>query len=66
MLTDINGAMLARGRDRMVDAGRLVPAVQCDAEKLPFPDAHFDCVSIAFGLRNVTRKERRSPRCAAC
>ena len=57
VLTDINGAMLARGRDRMVNTGRLVPAVQCDAEKLPFADAHFDCVSIAFGLRNVTHKE---------
>jgi demethylmenaquinone methyltransferase/2-methoxy-6-polyprenyl-1,4-benzoquinol methylase len=57
VLTDINAAMLAAGRDRLVNAGRLVPAVQCDAEMLPFPDAHFDCVSIAFGLRNVTRKE---------
>jgi len=57
VLTDINGAMLAVGRDRLLDAGRVVPAVQCDAEKLPFPDGHFDCVSIAFGLRNVTRKE---------
>jgi demethylmenaquinone methyltransferase / 2-methoxy-6-polyprenyl-1,4-benzoquinol methylase len=57
VLTDINGAMLARGRDRMVDTGRLVPAVQCDAEKLPFRANHFDCVSIAFGLRNVTHKE---------
>ena len=58
VLTDINDAMLARGRDRLVNAGRLVPAVQCDAEKLPFADGHFDCVSIAFGLRNVTRKEQ--------
>ena len=57
VLTDINGAMLASGRDRLLNAGRFVPAVQCDAEKLPFPGAHFDCVSIAFGLRNVTRKE---------
>ena len=57
VLTDINGAMLASGRDRLLNAGRFVPAVQCDAEKLPFPDAHFDCVGIAFGLRNVTRKE---------
>jgi demethylmenaquinone methyltransferase/2-methoxy-6-polyprenyl-1,4-benzoquinol methylase len=57
VLTDINGVMLASGRDRLLNAGRFVPAVQCDAEKLPFPDAHFDCVSIAFGLRNVTRKE---------
>jgi demethylmenaquinone methyltransferase/2-methoxy-6-polyprenyl-1,4-benzoquinol methylase len=57
VLTDINGAMLALGRDRMVDEGRLVPAVQCDAEKLPFGDGLFDCVSIAFGLRNVTHKD---------
>jgi demethylmenaquinone methyltransferase/2-methoxy-6-polyprenyl-1,4-benzoquinol methylase len=57
VLTDINGAMLARGRDRMVDEGRIVPAVQCDAEKLPFASGWFDCVSIAFGLRNVTHKE---------
>jgi len=56
LMTDINGAMLARGRDRTLDAGRLLPAVQCDAERLPFPDAHFDCVSVAFGLRNMTRK----------
>jgi demethylmenaquinone methyltransferase/2-methoxy-6-polyprenyl-1,4-benzoquinol methylase len=49
--------MLARGRDRMVDEGRIVPAVQCDAEKLPFASGWFDCVSIAFGLRNVTHKE---------
>jgi demethylmenaquinone methyltransferase/2-methoxy-6-polyprenyl-1,4-benzoquinol methylase len=57
VLTDINDAMLKAGRDRLLDAGRLLPVVQCDAEKLPFPEAHFDCVSIAFGLRNVTRKE---------
>jgi demethylmenaquinone methyltransferase/2-methoxy-6-polyprenyl-1,4-benzoquinol methylase len=57
VLTDINGAMLKAGRDRLLNAGHFVPAVQCDAEKLPFPDAHFDCVSIAFGLRNVTHKE---------
>lgn len=57
VLTDINGAMLEAGRDRVLDAGHILPVVQCDAEKLPFPDAHFDCVSIAFGLRNVSRKE---------
>ena len=57
VLTDINRSMLAVGRDRFVNAGRLVPAVQCDAEKLPFVGGRFDCVSIAFGLRNVTRKE---------
>jgi demethylmenaquinone methyltransferase/2-methoxy-6-polyprenyl-1,4-benzoquinol methylase len=58
VLTDINPAMLVRGRDRMLDAGMPSPAVQCDAEKLPFADAHFDCVSVAFGLRNMTRKDR--------
>jgi demethylmenaquinone methyltransferase/2-methoxy-6-polyprenyl-1,4-benzoquinol methylase len=57
VLTDINGTMLGAGRDRLVNAGLLLPVVQCDAEKLPFPDAHFDCVSIGFGLRNVTRKD---------
>src|SRR5437867_1288485 len=57
VLTDINGAMLAVGRDRMINEGRLLPAVQCNAEALPFPARSFDCVSIGFGLRNVTRKE---------
>ena len=57
VLTDINGAMLERGRDRLLNAGLLVPTVQCDAEKLPFVDGRFDCVGIAFGLRNVTHKE---------
>ncbi len=57
VLTDINGAMLACGRDRLLDGGCVVPVVQCDAEKLPFPGGHFDVVSIGFGLRNVTHKE---------
>lgn len=57
VLTDINPAMLAAGRDRLLNAGRRVPAVQCDAERLPFASARFDCVSIAFGLRNLTHKE---------
>jgi demethylmenaquinone methyltransferase/2-methoxy-6-polyprenyl-1,4-benzoquinol methylase len=56
VLTDINANMLSRGRDRLVDAGRVVPAVRCDAEKLPFIGGHFDCACIGFGLRNVTRK----------
>lgn len=56
-LTDINNAMLSRGRDRLTDAGFMVPATQCDAEKLPFPDDWFDCVTVAFGLRNMTHKE---------
>jgi demethylmenaquinone methyltransferase/2-methoxy-6-polyprenyl-1,4-benzoquinol methylase len=57
-LSDINGPMLARGRDRMADAGRLAPAVRCDAERLPFAEASFDCVTVGFGLRNMTHKER--------
>ena len=56
-LTDINGAMLARGRDRLLDRGRVVPVVQCDAERLPFPDDYFDCAVVGFGLRNMTHKE---------
>ncbi|MDR2261011.1 MAG: bifunctional demethylmenaquinone methyltransferase/2-methoxy-6-polyprenyl-1,4-benzoquinol methylase UbiE [Azoarcus sp.] len=56
-LTDINHDMLTRGRDRLIDNGHTLPAVQCDAEKLPFPANSFDCVTIAFGLRNMTRKE---------
>lgn len=56
-MTDINGAMLARGRGRADDAGLLLPAIQCDAERLPFPDASFDCVTVGFGLRNMTHKE---------
>jgi demethylmenaquinone methyltransferase/2-methoxy-6-polyprenyl-1,4-benzoquinol methylase len=49
--------MLARGRDRLLDEGRVVPAVQCDAERLPFPAGRFDCVTVGFGLRNMTRKD---------
>ena len=56
--TDINGAMLAAGRDRLIDHGIMLPTVQCNAEALPFRARTFDCVSIGFGLRNVTRKER--------
>lgn len=56
--TDINGAMLTAGRDRLIDEGIVLPTVQCNAEALPFRARTFDCVSIAFGLRNVTHKER--------
>jgi demethylmenaquinone methyltransferase/2-methoxy-6-polyprenyl-1,4-benzoquinol methylase len=55
--TDVNGAMLAEGRDKLLDRGLALPTVQCNAEALPFADRTFDFVSIAFGLRNVTRKE---------
>ena len=58
ILSDINAAMLALGRDRMLDAGLTPPAVQCNAERLPFATDYFDCVSVAFGLRNMTHKER--------
>jgi demethylmenaquinone methyltransferase/2-methoxy-6-polyprenyl-1,4-benzoquinol methylase len=58
ILTDINASMLAVGRDRLIDDGVAVPALQCDAEKLPFPDQYFDCVIVAFGLRNMTHKDK--------
>ena len=57
VLTDINNAMLRVGRARLLDEGIATPTTQCDAEHLPFPDNYFDCVSIAFGLRNVTHKD---------
>ena len=58
VLTDINAAMLARGRDRLIDEGHAgnVACVQANAERLPFPDGSFDCITIGFGLRNVTDK----------
>ena len=55
--TDINEAMLRVGRDRLTDKGILLPTLVCDAEKLPFPDNHFNLVSVAFGLRNMTHKD---------
>jgi len=55
-LTDVNRAMLERGRDRLLDRGQPLPVVQCDAQALPFPSDYFDCVSVAFGLRNMTDK----------
>ena len=57
-LTDINPSMLAIGRDRLLDQGVLAPTVLCDAERLPFPDSYFDCACVAFGLRNMTHKDR--------
>ena len=56
--TDINEAMLRQGRDRLLDEGLVLPTVLCDAERLPLPDASFDLVSVAFGLRNMTHKEQ--------
>ena len=59
VLTDINGSMLARGRDRLIDDGQIgnMAFAQANAECLPFADESFDCVTIAFGLRNVTDKD---------
>ena len=57
ILTDVNPAMLRLGRDRSLDSGWMLPVALCDAEKLPFAPGHFDCVSVAFGLRNMTRKD---------
>ncbi len=57
VLTDINLAMLRVGRDRLLDEGLVLPTGVCDAEQLPFADGAFDLVSVAFGLRNMTRKE---------
>jgi demethylmenaquinone methyltransferase/2-methoxy-6-polyprenyl-1,4-benzoquinol methylase len=56
--TDINEAMLRQGRDRLIDEGVVLPTSICDAESLPFPTGSFDLVSVAFGLRNMTHKER--------
>ena len=57
-LTDINDSMLRVGRDRLIDKGVITPTAVCDAEQLPFPDAYFDRVTVAFGLRNMTHKDR--------
>jgi demethylmenaquinone methyltransferase / 2-methoxy-6-polyprenyl-1,4-benzoquinol methylase len=56
-LTDVNGAMLGVGRDRLLDAGLAAPILQCNAERLPLRSGSFDCVSVAFGLRNMTHKD---------
>jgi demethylmenaquinone methyltransferase/2-methoxy-6-polyprenyl-1,4-benzoquinol methylase len=56
--TDINEAMLHRGRDRLLDDGLVLPTALCDAEVLPFASDAFDLVSVAFGLRNMTHKDR--------
>ena len=55
--TDINEAMLREGRNRLIDAGVCLPTIVCDAERLPFAEASFDVVTVAFGLRNMTHKE---------
>jgi demethylmenaquinone methyltransferase/2-methoxy-6-polyprenyl-1,4-benzoquinol methylase len=60
IVTDINRAMLSVGRDRLINEGVVdnILYVQADAERLPFPDDYFDCITLAFGLRNVTRKDQ--------
>ena len=59
VLSDINNAMIRTGRARLLDRGIAgnVEYVQADAERLPFPDNSFDCITMAFGLRNVTHKQ---------
>jgi demethylmenaquinone methyltransferase/2-methoxy-6-polyprenyl-1,4-benzoquinol methylase len=59
VLADINDSMLTVGRDKLLDTGRIanIEFVQADAQYLPFPDDTFDCITIAFGLRNVTDKD---------
>jgi demethylmenaquinone methyltransferase/2-methoxy-6-polyprenyl-1,4-benzoquinol methylase len=56
--TDINEAMLQRGRDRLIDEGLVLPTAICDAETLPFRTGSFDLASVAFGLRNMTHKDK--------
>ena len=56
--TDINEAMLRQGRNRLIDEGLALPTLLCDGETLPFATATFDLVSVAFGLRNMTHKEK--------
>ena len=56
--TDINEAMLRTGRDRLLDEGLVLPTTTCDAEHLPFASGSFDVVSVAFGLRNMTHKDK--------
>ncbi|CAA0079534.1 Ubiquinone/menaquinone biosynthesis C-methyltransferase UbiE [BD1-7 clade bacterium] len=60
ILSDINASMLGVGRDKLTDRGIAgnINYVQANAESLPFPDNYFDCITIAFGLRNVTEKDK--------
>ena len=55
--TDINIAMLKEGKKKLINQGKIIPSILCDAEALPFPNSYFDCVTIGFGLRNMTNKE---------
>lgn len=58
VLSDINAAMVTEGRARLIDEGQLLPTLLCDAERIPFANGTFDLVTVAFGLRNMTHKER--------
>ena len=55
--TDINYSMLKEGKRKLIDNGSILPSIVCDAENLPFPTNYFDCVTVGFGLRNMTHKE---------
>ncbi len=56
--TDINLSMLKEGKKKLINKGKITPSILCDAEALPFPNNFFDCVTIGFGLRNMTNKEQ--------
>ena len=56
--TDINLAMLKEGKRKLINEGKIIPSILCDAEALPFPENYFDCVTIGFGLRNMTNKTK--------
>ena len=56
--TDINYSMLKEGKKKLVNSGNILSSIVCDAESLPFPDNYFDCVTVGFGLRNMTRKDK--------
>ena len=56
--TDINFSMLKEGKKKLVNNGKILPSIVCDAESLPFPSNYFDCVTVGFGLRNMTHKEK--------
>jgi|TARA_B110000967_G_C18806433_1_gene521287 demethylmenaquinone methyltransferase/2-methoxy-6-polyprenyl-1,4-benzoquinol methylase len=56
--TDINYSMLKEGKKKLINSGNILPSIVCDAESLPFPNNYFDCVTLGFGLRNMTQKDK--------
>ncbi len=56
--TDINYLMLKEGKKKLINNGNILPSIVCDAESLPFPTNYFDCVTVGFGLRNMTQKDK--------